>query len=104
LFVVLLITDAEFELALLGAEHDGLAVHASHHVERSLGFAAQGQFQEVFLNTLFDGAAQLCLDLEEAVRRTQPFDALMRPLVVVIFDPELDPFPCRLKAVELGAG
>ena len=104
LFVVLLITDTEFELAFLGAQHDGLSVHASHHVERSLGFAAQGQFQKVFLNTLFDGAAQLRLDLEEAVGRTQSFDALMRPLVVVIFDPEFDAFAGGLEAVELGAG
>ena len=104
LFVVLLIADTEFELALLGAQHDGLSVHASHHVERGLGFTAERQFQEVFLNALFDGAAQLRLDLEEAVGRTQSFDALMRPLVVVIFDPEFDAFAGGLEAVELGAG
>ena len=103
LFVVLLVGDTEFEFALLGPEHDGLAVHPPHHVERRLGFAAQGQFQEVFLNPLFDGAAQLRLDLEKAVGRAQPFDPLMRPLVVVIFDPELDAFAGGLKAVELGA-
>jgi len=40
LFLVLLIADTEFEFALLGPEHDGLAVHASDHVERRLGFAA----------------------------------------------------------------
>jgi hypothetical protein len=104
LFVVLLVTDTEFELALLGAQHDGLSVHAAHHIERSLGFAAQGQFQEVFLDTRFDGAAQLRLDLEEAVGRTQSFDALMRPRVVVIFDTEFDAFPGRFEAIELGAG
>src|SRR5580698_5618062 len=49
LFLVLLIADTEFEFALLRAEHDGLAVHASDHIEGRLGFAAQGQFQEVFL-------------------------------------------------------
>jgi hypothetical protein len=104
LFVVLLIANTEFELSLLGAEHDGLAVHASHHVERSLGFAAQGQFQQVLLNALFDGAAQLRLDLEEPVGRAKSFNPLMRPLVVVIFNPELDAFPGGLEAVELGAG
>jgi hypothetical protein len=55
LFVVLLITDTEFEFALLGAQYDGLAVHASHHVKRRLGFAAQGQLQQVFLDAGFDG-------------------------------------------------
>jgi hypothetical protein len=83
----LLITDAEFEFALLGVEHDRLAVHPPHHVERRLGFAAQGQFQQVFLNARFDGLAQLGLDFEETVRRAESFDALMRPLVVVVFDP-----------------
>lgn len=103
LFVVLLIADTEFEFALLGAEHDGLAVHASHHVERRLGFAAQGQLQQVRLNAGLDGFAQLGLDLEEAVRRTHAFNALIGPLVVIVFDPEFDPFPRRLEAVELGA-
>jgi hypothetical protein len=41
----LFITDTEFEFALLGAEHDRLAVEPAHHVEGRLGFAAQGQFQ-----------------------------------------------------------
>jgi hypothetical protein len=54
-----LITDTEFEFALLGAEHDRLAVHPSHHVKGRLGFAAQSQFQEIFLNAGFDGVAQL---------------------------------------------
>ena len=102
MFVVLLITDTEFEFALLGAEHDGLAVHASDHVERRLGFAAQSQLQQVLLNAGFDGLAQFRLDLEEAVRRTQPFDPLVGPLVVVVFDPEFDALPGRLKTVKLG--
>ena len=103
LFVVLLIGDTEFEFALLGAEHDRLAVHPPHHVEGRLGFAAQGQFEQVLLNALFDSLAQLRLDLEEAVGGAQSFDALVGPLVVVMFDPELDAFPRRLEAVELGA-
>jgi hypothetical protein len=103
LFLVLLIADTEFEFALLGTEHDGLAVHASHHVERRLGFAAQRQFQEVFLDAGLDGFAQFGLDLKEAVGGTQAVDALIGPLVVVMFDPEFDPLARRLEAVELGA-
>jgi len=98
------IVDTEFEFALLGAEDDRLAIHAADHVEGLTGFAAQGQFQKVFLNARLDGLAQRRLDLEEAVGRAEPFDALMRPLVVVVADPEFDPFLRRLEAVELGAG
>jgi hypothetical protein len=101
--VIVLITDTEFEFALLGAEHDRLAVHAPDHVEGRLRFAAQGEFQEIFLNALFDGFAEYILDLKEAVRRTETFDALMRSLVVVIFDPEFDPLAGSVEAVELGA-
>jgi hypothetical protein len=100
--IIVLITDTEFEFALLGAEHDRLAVHPPHHVEGRLGFAAQRQFQEVLLNARFDGLTQLGLDLEEAIRRAKAFDALMRPLVVVVFDPEFDPLAGGVEAVELG--
>ena len=103
LFVVLLIVDREFELALLGAEHDGLAVHAADHVEGRLRFAAQRQFEEVFGNALLDGFAQFILDLEEAVGGTKAADALMRPLVVVIFEPEFDALAGGVETVELGA-
>jgi len=94
--------DTELELALLGAEHDGLAVQAADHVEGRLGFAAQGQFEEVVLDALLDGFAQLMLDLEEAVGGTQATDALMRPLVVVVFDPEFDALAGDVEALELG--
>jgi hypothetical protein len=104
LFVVLLIANAEFEFALLSAEHDGLAVHPPHHVERRLRFAAQSQFQQVFLDAGLDRLTQLGLDLEEAIRRAKTFDALMRPPVVVILDPEFDPLTGGVEAVELGAG
>ena len=97
------IGDTELELALLGAEHDGLAVHAADHVEGCLGFAAQRQFEEVVGNALLDRGAQLILDLKEAVGGAQAADALMGPLVVVVFDPELDALPGDVEAVELGA-
>lgn len=103
LFLVLLIADTEFKFALFGAENDGLAIHASHHVEGRLRFAPQCQFQQVFLNAGLDGFAQFGLDLKEAVGRAQAVDALIGPLVVVMFDPEFDPLARRLEAVELGA-
>jgi hypothetical protein len=100
--VIVLVADTEFEFALLGSEHDGLAVHAPDHVKRRLRFAAQGQFQQVLLDAGLDGLAQLGLDLEEAIRRAQAFDALVGPLVVIMFDPELDAFPGGFKRIELG--
>jgi len=102
LFLVLLVTNAEFEFALLGPEDDRLAVHSSHHVEGSLGFAAEGQFQEVLLDARLDGLAQLGLDLKEAVGRTESVNPLVGPLVIIILDPEFDPFAGRVEAVELG--
>ena len=96
------VVDAEFEFALLGMEHDGLAVHASDHVERRVGAATEGHFQHVLADALFEGLAQLVLDFEEAVRRTQAADALVGALVVVILDPEADPGAGLFEVVELG--
>ena len=101
--MIVLVADTEFEFAFLGAEHDRLAVHAPDHVEGRLRFAAQGQFQEVLLNAGLHGFAEFILDLEEAIGGTEPFNALMRSLVVVVFDPEFDPLAGGVKAVELGA-
>lgn len=103
LFLVLLIADTEFEFALFGSEDDGLAVHPAHHIKGRLRFATQGQLQKVLLDASLDGFAQLRLDLEEAVGRTQPINALIGPLVIVIFNPQFDPLPGGVKAVELGA-
>jgi hypothetical protein len=102
--LVLGVGEFEFEFAFFGPQDDGLAVHAADHIEGSAGLAAQGHFQEVVFNAGFDRLAQLAGDLEEAVRRTEPADALVRALVVVIFGPELDALARGLEAVELSAG
>lgn len=103
-FLVLVsIVDREFEFAFFGPENDGLTFHAADHVEGRPGFAAQGQFQEVFLDASLNGLAQLGGDFEVAVGWAETFDALVRPLVIIIFDPEPDALPGRLEAFELGA-
>ena len=56
------------------------------------------------MNARLDGFAQLARHFEEPIGRTEPFDALVRPLVIVILDPQPDPFPSRLEAFELSAG
>lgn len=98
------IVDGEFEFSFFGPEDDGLPFHAADHVEGSLGLAAQSHLQQVFLDAGLDGFAQFAGDLKEAVRRTKSFDALVGPLVVVIFDPEPDPLPGGFETLELGAG
>lgn len=93
----------EFEFAFLGAQDDRLAFHAADHVKRSARLAAQGHLEDVFLDARLHGLAQLGLDLKEAVRRAKAFDALMRPLVIVILNPELDALARRFKTLELSA-
>jgi hypothetical protein len=102
--VLVSIVDRKFEFSFFGPEDDGLTFHAADHVEGRLGLAAQGQLQQVFLDAHFDGFAQLSSDFEEAVRRAKTFDALVWPLVVIVFDPEPDAFARGLEALELSAG
>jgi len=102
--LIQIVGDREFEFALLGAEHDGLAVHATDHVEGRLGFAAQRQFEEVLLDARLEGLAQLGLNGEEAVRGAEPLKTLVRTAMVVVFDPEFDSLPGVVEAAELGAG
>ena len=101
--LVLVVGDTEFEFALLGAEDDRLAFHPADHVEGGFGLAAQSQFQEVFLDARLEGFAQLGLNLEKAIGRAEAAQTLVRSLVVVIFDPEFDPLPGGVKALELDA-
>lgn len=104
-FLVLVsIVDGEFEFSFFGPQNDGLTFHAADHVEGRFGLSTQGHLQEVFLNAGLDGFAQFGGDLKIPVRRTQSFDPLVRPFVIIIFDPEPDPFPRGLEAVELRAG
>ena len=104
-FLVLVsIVDREFEFSFFGPQDDRLPFHAADHVEGGFGFSAQGQLEQVFFDAGLDGFAQLGSNLEEAVRRAKTFNALMRPLVVVVSDPEADAFPRRVEAFKLGAG
>jgi hypothetical protein len=98
----LFIGQFEFEFAFLRAQDDRLAFHAPHHVEGRPRFAAQGHLQEIVFDPGFEGLAQLGLNFEEAIRRAQPADALVRALVIVIFDPELDALPRIVERVKLG--
>ena len=97
-----MVADTEFEFSFFGAEHDGLTVQAADHVEGRLGFSTQSELQEIGLNALLDGLAQLGLDLEEAIGGTQALDALIGALMVVMLDPEFDALAGVLEAVELG--
>jgi hypothetical protein len=102
-FVFVSIVDREFEFSFLGPEDHRLAFHAADHVEGGFGFTTQRHLQQVFLDARFDGFAQLGGDLKKAVRRAEAFNALVRPLVVVVAKPEADPFPGRFETLELSA-
>lgn len=65
--------------------------------------SAQGHFEDVVLDARFHGFAQLGLDLEEPIGRAKSLDTLMRTAVIVIPDPEFDPFAGRFKTLELSA-
>ena len=103
-FFIFVIGHTEFEFSFFGAQDDELPFHAAHHVEGSAGLAAQGHFQQVFLDACLNGLAQFVLDFEEAIGRAQTLDALMRPFVIVVPDPEPDAFPRGLEALELSPG
>jgi hypothetical protein len=70
-------------LALFRPDDHRLVPQAPDHVKRIPGSSPKRQLQGVFLNAFFQRLLELMGDLEEPVGRTQPADALMRPLVVV---------------------
>lgn len=102
-FVFVSIVDREFEFSFFGPQDHRLTFHAADHVEGRFGLSAQGQLQEIVLDTGLEGLAQLRGDFEITVRRAKAFDALVGPFVIVIFDPELDALAGRFEALELGA-
>lgn len=59
----------------------------SNHVERLYRLAVQGQFFHVRRHILLDRGLHLLPDLEEPVCGAEPFKALVRPAVVVVFHP-----------------
>jgi hypothetical protein len=99
---LVLAVDQHLDLAFFRPDHHRLCAHATDHIKRVHRATAQCQLQSVFLHAPRKRLFQLVGDLEEPVRRTQPTDALMRALVVVILDPKRGPLPGLLEAVELG--
>jgi len=89
------------DFALLGPDHHRLTAHAAHHVKGIHRPAAKGQLQGILLDPLFDRLPQLVGDLKEAVCRTKSPDPLVRPLVVVVLDPQRGARHRLLEAVKL---
>jgi len=89
------------DFTLLGPDHHRLAAHAPHHVKGVHRPAAKGELERIFLQPLRDRLLQLVGDLEEPVRGTKPPDALVRPLVVVILDPQRGARNRLIEAVKL---
>lgn len=100
----LLAVDAQLHAALLGLDHDRLLAEPAHHVERLLGFAAEGEFQDVGLDPALDDLPEFLGDAEEAIGGTETVEALVRAAMIVMLHPQPDPLAGGLEAVELGAG
>ncbi|OGV84873.1 MAG: hypothetical protein A2340_16510 [Lentisphaerae bacterium RIFOXYB12_FULL_60_10] len=83
-------------------QHHILLTHPSHHIEWRLRPTPQRQLLQVGFQTPFHRFTYLLLDREEPVRRTHPFDPLVRPLMVVVFQPVPNPFLGILEALEPG--
>ena len=84
----LVVVHQHLDPALFGTDHNALIAHATDHVKRIPGLSAKGKLQGVFLNALFQSLFKGRVDLKKPVGRTQPADALVGPLVIVILDPE----------------
>jgi hypothetical protein len=89
------------DLAFLGPDHHRLTAHAADHVKGIHGTSAQRQLQAIFRDALFNRLPQIGSDLEEPVRRTKPPDPLVRPLVVVILNPQRGALRRFIEAVKL---
>lgn len=96
-----LAVDLHLHLALLGPQHHRLLPQSPNHVERVLRLAPQGQFLHVLGDAPLDHSTQLLGDGEEAVRRAQSFEGLVRSLVIVVLHPPPHPLAGLLEAVEL---
>jgi len=90
-------------LSFLRSDHHALLTHAAHHVKGALRLAPKRHLQRILLDALFDRLFERAVDLEVPVRRAQSPDPLVRPLVVVVLDPETDSRAGVIEAVELGS-
>ena len=63
--------DQHFHLPLLGPNDHGLLAHPAHHVEGTLRFASQRQFERVLLNAPLNDLPQLLGNRKEAIGRTE---------------------------------
>jgi len=98
--VLAVVVDRHQKLAGAGLHDQRLIGHPADQVERRRRLAVQGQFLEVVLKAGFHDLAQFLADLEETVRGTQAVDPLMGAAMVVPADPQRDPFPGRLEALQ----
>jgi hypothetical protein len=89
------------DFALLRPDHHRLTTHAAHHVKGIHGPTAKRELERIFLKPLFDRLPKLVGDLKEPIGRTQSPDALVRPLVVVVLNPQRGAFHRLFEAVKL---
>lgn len=72
---------------IVALDYQALVPDLSYHVKRLYRLAVQGQFLHVSRHVLLDRGLHLLPDLEEPVCGAEPFKALVRPAMVVVFHP-----------------
>lgn len=87
----------QFHLSLFRLDRHRLLAHPPNHVEGHLGLAVQCQFPHVSRDPLFHLRTHRLFDPVIPVRRAQPVQPLVRPLVVVILHPPAYALPRLLK-------
>jgi hypothetical protein len=95
------IIEGQLQPSLLRPKHHRLAVHAAHQVKRLLGLSSERQLQGIFLNAGFNGFSHFAGDLEKSIRGAETLDALMRPFMVVVLDPQPHPLLSAFETLKL---
>jgi hypothetical protein len=88
---------------IVALDNQALVPNLPNHVERLYRLTVQGQFFHVCRHVLLDRGLHLLPDLEEPVRGAEPFKALVRPAVVVVFHPVGKAFLSFIERLEPGA-
>src|SRR5512136_3053178 len=90
------------QLSFLRPKHHRLPLHPSHHIKRLPRLPPKRHLQHILRNPLLHHLPQFPLDLKKPIRRVQPPNPLVRPLVIVILYPVPDPLLRLLKTPKLG--
>jgi hypothetical protein len=101
LVLSLLSFNRHLQLTFLRPQYHRLLAHSSDQVERFPRPTPHRQLLHILRDPPLDHLPQRLRDREEPIRRAQPLQRLVRPLVVVELHPQPHSLPRLLEAVEL---